>query len=724
MRRASVTCLAGVFLVMILGQPSESRDEAKADSATASERRYPEAPRSDTVDDYHGTRVADPYRPLEDPDALTTRAWIEAENRITAAFLDAVPARGAIKNRLTELWDYEKFGVPFQEGGRYFYSRNSGLQNQSVLYTATALDAEPKVLIDPNTLSADGTVALAGGAVSHDGALFAYGLAAAGSDWQEWRVRDVDSGGDRNDLLRWIKFSGASWTRDGRGFYYSRFPEPKPGEDLKGANYFHKLYFHKLGTSQQADTLVYERPDQKEWQFHGNVTDDGMYLILTVSKGTDDKYRILYKPLSDPDAAFVELIDNFDHEYTFLDNDGPVFWFKTDRDAPRGRVIAIDTRRPEPAQWKQIIPQAEETLDSVRVVGDRFITSYLKDAHTQVKVFELTGALVRQVELPGLGTAAGFGGKRSDRETFYSFTSFTRPATIYRYDVAGGQSTLFRKPRLAFNPDDFETTQVFYRSKDGTTIPMFLSHKKGLQPSGNTPTLLYGYGGFNISLTPAFSVSNLVWMEKGGIFAQPNLRGGGEYGEAWHKAGTKLTKQNVFDDFIAAAEWLIEHKYTRPARLAIAGGSNGGLLVGACMTQRPELYGAALPAVGVMDMLRFHKFTIGWAWVDDYGSSDDPEQFRAILAYSPLQNLKPGTCYPPTLITTADHDDRVVPAHSFKFAAALQAAQSCNNPVLIRIETKAGHGAGKPTAKIIEEAADRWAFLVKVLDMPAAESRP
>jgi prolyl oligopeptidase len=711
---------------MNLDPPSESKAEEKASAGAvpASAGRYPEAPRSDTVDVYHGFPVADPYRPLEDPDAPATRAWIEAENRITAAYLETIPSREPIKKRLTALWDYEKFGVPFQEGGRYFYTRNTGLQNQSVLYSTEALDADAKVLLDPNTLSTDGTVALAGGSASHDGTLFAYGLAAAGSDWQEWRVRDVATARDRDDLLRWIKFSGASWTRDGRGFYYSRFPEPGAGEDLKGANYHHKLYFHALGTPQRDDILVYERPDQKEWQFHGDVTDDGAYLIVTVSKGTDDKYRILHKPLAIPDAPFVELIDNFDHEYTFLDNDGPVFWFKTDRDAPRGRVIAIDTRRPDPTDWKEIIPQAEETLDSVRVVGDRFIASYLKDAHTQVKVFALEGALAGQVDLPGLGTASGFGGKRSDKETFYSFTSFTSPATVYRYEVASGKSAVFRKPRLAFEPDDFETTQVFYRSKDGTRIPMFLSHKKGLQPDGSTPTLLYGYGGFNISLTPSFSVSNLVWMEMGGIFAQPNLRGGGEYGEAWHKAGTKLMKQNVFDDFIAAAEWLIEHKYTAPGRLAIAGGSNGGLLVGACMTQRPDLYGAALPAVGVMDMLRFHKFTIGWAWVDDFGSSDDPEQFRAIYAYSPLQNIKPGTCYPPTLITTADHDDRVVPAHSFKFAAALQAAQACDKPVLIRIETRAGHGAGKPTAKIIEEAADRWAFLVKVLDVKPPDKVP
>lgn len=704
--------VAGAALVMSLANPPG------ASAGDANRSRYPEAPRSETVDDYHGTKVADVYRPLEDPDSEPTRAWVEAENKVTAAFLDAIPAREPIRARLTALWNYEKFGVPHREGGRYFFTRNSGLQNQAVLYTVPSLDAEPKVLLDPNTLSPDGTVALTGTSISDDGTRLAYGLAKAGSDWQEWRVRDVESGQDRDDHLKWIKFSGASWAKDGSGFYYSRFPEPKAGEDLKGVNYYQKLYFHRLGTPQADDTLVYERPDQKEWEFHGSVTDDGKYLIITVAKGTDDKYRVLYKDLGTPDAPIVELIDNFDHEYSFIDNDGPVFWFKTDRDAPRGRVIAIDTRRPKAENWAEVIPQSGETLGGVAVVGDRFLASYLKDAHTQVKVFGLDGKPEREVELPGLGTATGFGGKRSDRETFYGFTSFNRPATIYRYDVAEGKSETFRSPKLAFDPDAYETTQVFYKSKDGTRVPMFITHKKGLALDGKNPTLLYGYGGFNIPLTPAFSASNLVWMEMGGVFAQPNLRGGGEYGEEWHKAGTKAKKQNVFDDFISAAEWLIEHKYTSTPKLAISGGSNGGLLVGACLTQRPSLFGAALPAVGVMDMLRFHKFTIGWAWVDDYGSSDDPELFKSLLAYSPLHNIKPGTCYPPTLVTTADHDDRVVPAHSFKFAAALQAAQSCNNPVLIRIETKAGHGAGKPTAKIIEEAADRWAFLVQVLDVP------
>jgi prolyl oligopeptidase len=711
-RTRLVARFVGALLVMSSGNVPGAGDP----KGTTTPHVYPSAPRADVVDDYHGTKVPDPYRPLEDPDSPETRAWIEAENRITFGVLEGIPARERIKRRLTKLWDYEKFGVPEKEGGRYFYSRNSGLQNQGVLYTTESLGGESRALLDPNALSPDGTVALAGSAISDDGRWLAYGLASAGSDWQEWKVRDVETGRDRDDLLKWIKFSTAAWTKDGRGFYYGRFPAPEPGEDLKGANYYQKLYYHRLGTPQAEDRLVYERPDQKEWQFSGTVTDDGRYLIITVAKGTDDKYRILYKDLTTPEsAAPIELIDRFEHEYSFIDNDGPVFWFKTNQDAPRGRVIAIDTRRPAPEHWREVVPQADETLEAVSLVGDRFFATYLKDAHSQVKVFDLQGRFTREVELPGLGTASGFGGKRTDQETFYAFTSYTSPTTIYRHDVATGRSTVFRRPQVDFNPDDYATTQVFYQSQDGTRIPMFLSHKKGSERDGRNPTLLYGYGGFNIPLTPGFTPSNLVWMELGGVLAVPNLRGGGEYGEEWHQAGTKLKKQNVFDDFIAAGQWLIDHKYTSTPKLAIEGRSNGGLLVGACMTQRPDLFGAALPGVGVLDMLRFHKFTIGWAWVDDYGSADDPEQFQALRAYSPLHNVRPGTCYPPTLITTADHDDRVVPAHSFKFAAALQEAQACDNPILIRIETRAGHGAGKPTTKLIEEAADKWAFLVKVL---------
>jgi prolyl oligopeptidase len=717
MKPASASIIGSVVAAaVVLAAQAGSAEAPKGNGHS-----YPSAPTAAVVDNYHGTKVEDRFRPLEDPDSPETRAWVEAENKVTFGYLEKIAGRESLKMRLTKLWDFEKFTVPFKEAKWYFYTRNSGLQNQNVLVTTESFEGAPKVLLDPNTLSADGTVALAGISVSDDGKLLAYGLADAGSDWVTWKVRDVETGKDRDDVVKWSKFSGASWTKDGKGFYYGRYPEPKPGEDLRASNYFQKIFFHTVGTPQSDDKLVYERPDEKDWKFDHAVTDDGRYLVIEVSTGTDDRNRVLYQELDKPGKPIVELIDNFEAGYSLIDNDGPVLFFKTNKDAPRGRVIAIDTREPSPASWRELVPQVEETIQAVRLVGERFFVNYLKDAHTQVKVFDIAGKFKTEVKFPGLGTASGFTGKRTDRETFYSYASFTVPTTIYRYDVASGTSTVYRTPKVAFKPEDYQTEQVFYKSKDGTKIPMFISYKKGLKKDGQAPTYLFGYGGFNIPLTPAFNVSNLVWMEMGGIFAVPNLRGGGEYGEDWHKAGTKLTKQNVFDDFISAAEWLIENKYTSTPKLAIGGGSNGGLLVGACLTQRPDLYGAALPAVGVLDMLRFHKFTIGHAWVDDYGSSDDAKQFGALYKYSPLHAIKPGTCYPPTLITTADHDDRVVPAHSFKFAAAIQAAQSCDNPVLIRIETRAGHGAGKPTAKIIEEAADKWAFLVKVLgvSMPA-----
>jgi prolyl oligopeptidase len=703
--------LTGCVVVAMAGVASA------ADLSKTTKIAYPEAKRGDQVDDYHGTKVADPYRWLENPDSPETRAWVEAENKLTFGYLEQIPARQAIKDRLTKLWNYERFSVPYKRGGRYFYSRNNGLQNQNVLFWLDSLKGEPKLLLDPNTLSTDGTVALSGMSISEDGKLMAYGLSAAGSDWQEWRVRDVDTGKDLPDVLKWIKFSSASWTKDGKGFFYSRYAEPQQGSMLRDANYYQKLYYHKLGTAQADDVLVYERPDFKEMEFHGAVTDDGKYLIIGVSQDTSPKNRLYYKDLTAKDAPVVKLLDEFDASYDFIDNDGPVFWIKTDSGSPRGKIIAIDTRAPERKNWKTIVPEAKETLEGVNIFGDQIFTTYLKDAHSQVRVYDLNGKQLREVELPGLGSVGGFGGKRTDTETFYSYTSFTSPATIYRFDITTGKSELYRQPKVDFNPSDYETKQVFYTSKDGTRVPMFITHKKGLKLDGNNPTLLYGYGGFNISLTPAFSVSSLVWMEMGGVFAQPNLRGGGEYGEEWHQSGTKLKKQNVFDDFISAAEWLIANKYTSRSKLAIRGGSNGGLLVGACLTQRPELFGAAIPQVGVMDMLRFHKFTIGWAWASDYGNSDDAQQFAAIYKYSPLHNLKPGTQYPPTLITTADHDDRVVPGHSFKFAATMQADQAGEAPVLIRIETRAGHGAGKPISKTIEEAADIWAFLVRSLGM-------
>jgi len=678
---------------------------------------YPVTKKGPQTDNYHGTQIADPYRWLEDANSAETKAWVTAQNKVTQAYLGQIPQREAIRQRLTRLWNYERYSVPYKEGGRYFYSRNDGLQNQAVLYTMANLSETPRVLLDPNKLAADGTVALAGTAVSPNGSLLAYGTAASGSDWNEWKVRDIATGKDLADHLKWVKFSETAWTRDGKGFFYSRYDEPKEATKLADVNYFQKLYYHKIGTPQASDTLVYDRPDEKEWGFRAQTTDDGRYLLITATKGTAHKYRVFYKDLTRPDAKVLPLIDNFDAAYEFIDNVGSVFYFNTDRKAPRQRIVAIDTRKPVETNWKVIVPEQAETLVEARMLNGQIVTEYLADARSMVKVVDLTGKPVREISLPGIGSVSGFSGKRGDTETFYSFTGFTNPTTIYRLDMASGKSDIFRQPKVDFDPAQYETRQQFFTSRDGTKVPMFIVAKKGIKQDGTNPTYLYGYGGFNISMTPAFSPANLAWMEMGGVYASVNLRGGGEYGEAWHMAGTKLQKQNVFDDFIGAAEWLIANKVTSPQKLAIGGGSNGGLLVGAALTQRPELFGAAIPQVGVLDMLRFHKFTIGWAWTSDYGSSENPDEFKALVKYSPLHNLKPGTCYPATMITTADHDDRVVPAHSFKFAAAAQAAQGGSAPVIIRIDTKAGHGAGKPTTKQIEEVADRWGFLVKALKM-------
>lgn len=681
--------------------------------------QYPETRRVDHVDEYHGVQVPDPYRWLEDDvrESEDVAQWVESQNEVTFGYLESIPERKAIEKRLTELWNYEKFSSPFKSGGRYYFYKNDGLQNQFALYVMDSLDSEPRILIDPNEWSNDGTVALTGTSFSDDGRYVSYGVAEAGSDWQTRQIMEIESRHVLDDELKWLKFSSVSWTADGDGFFYSRYDEPAADAKFQDLNLNQKIFYHRVGTPQSEDVLVYHRPDQPKWGFGHTVTEDGRYLVIYVWKGTDDKYRILYKDLTEPYGMPVELIDNFDHEYDFVGNDGPVFYFKTDVDAPRRRVVAIDIRKPQREHWKEIIPEAEETLRSVDFVGNLFVASYLKDARTQVKMYQTDGTFVREVEFPSLGTAAGFAGKRTDTETFYSFSSFDTPPSIYRYDMITGESTLMRQAQVDFNPDDYEVQQVFYESKDGTRVPMFIAHKKGIELDGNNPTLLYGYGGFNIAMTPSFSISRLAWMEMGGVYAMANLRGGGEYGEEWHQAGTKLNKQNVFDDFIAAAEWLIDNKYTRTEKLAIEGRSNGGLLVGAVMTQRPDLFGATLPGVGVMDMLRFHRFTAGRFWVDDYGSADDADEFQALLAYSPYHNLKPGTAYPPTLVTTADTDDRVVPGHSFKFAARLQEAHTGEAPVLIRIETRAGHGAGKPTSMVIEEIADMYAFLVHNLGM-------
>ena len=684
---------------------------------------YPPARKSDVVDDYHGTKVADPYRWLEDVDSPETHAWVEAENRVTFAYLEQIPERERIRKRLTALWDYPKYGAPFKKGGRYFFFKNSGLQNQAVLYTQRSLTGEPEVLLDPNALSADGTVALSILAFAEDGRTMVYGTSGSGSDWQEFRVRDVTTKQDKSDHLKWIKFSGAAWTHDGAGFFYSRYPEPAAGVDpLLDVNHNQKVYYHKLGTDQSADRLIYERPDHPDWGFGVEVSADGRYAVYTVWLGTDRRNRIYYQDLGAPnapklDAPVVRLLDAFDASYGFVGNNGPVFFFQTDNAAPRSRIVAVDTRNPDARSWRELVPQAADPIEGSQIVHNTFVIRYLHDAASVLRLFALDGRPAGDVKLPTLGSIASVTGEPKDDEMFYAFTSFLYPTTIFRHDFKTGQSSVFKAPEISFDASSYETVQVFYRSKDGTRAPLFLTYKKGLKRDGQNPTYLYAYGGFNVNMTPGFSIGVLAWLEMGGVYAQAVLRGGSEYGEEWHQAGMLERKQNVFDDFIAAAEYLIAEGYTSPPKLAIGGGSNGGLLIGAVLNQRPELFGAALPAVGVMDMLRFHKFTIGWAWVTEYGSADSVAQFPALYRYSPIHNMKPGTKYPPTLVTTADHDDRVVPGHSFKYAATLQATQAGPAPVLIRIETKAGHGAGKPTAKIIEEQTDRWAFLVHNLRM-------
>ena len=677
---------------------------------------YPKTEIREVVDDYHGTRVADPYRWLEDDDSAETKAWVAAQNKVTDEYLSKIPGRDAIRSRLEKLWNFERIGQPQRYGKRWFFNYNSGLQNQPVLKVADAADGAGEILLDPNNLSKEGTVALADYSPSEDGNLLAYAISKSGSDWQEILVRDVATGKDLADHLEWVKFSGLSWRKDGSGFFYSRYDAPEDGAALTQKNEFQKLYFHKIGTAQGEDALVYQRKDQPRWGFGGGVTEDGRYLVINVSEGTEPMNRIFYQDLAGGDGKVVELLSKADARYDFIDNDGTLFYFLTDLDAPRYRVIAIDIGKPGREAWREIVPQSTDQLSEVSAVGGQLVCQYLQDAKSAVKCFRHDGTLIRTLDLPGIGSVGGFNGRRGDKDTFYGFTSFTEPGASYRLDLESGKSTVWRRPAVDFKSDDYETKQVFVKSKDGTRVPMFVVHKKGLPPGKSSRTLLYGYGGFNISMTPGFSVGRAVWLERGGVLAVANLRGGGEYGRDWHKAGTVLQKQNVFDDFIACAGWLNSNGYSSPEKLAIQGGSNGGLLVGACMTQRPDLFGAALPAVGVMDMLRFHKFTIGWAWEKDYGSSENPEEFKALYAYSPYHNLKPGTRYPATLVSTADHDDRVVPAHSFKFAARLQACQAPDGPpVLIRIETSAGHGAGTALSKTIQETADAWAFLESVL---------
>lgn len=684
---------------------------------------YPATSTVDHVDDYHGTAVSDPYRWLEDDvrESTDVKDWVDAQNEVTFTYLESIAERDKIRKRLTELWDFERFGTPYKEGGRYYYRYNDGLLSQSLVFTQTSLDAEPTLLLDPNAWSEDGTVALASYFPSPDGRHVAYLVQDGGSDWRMAKVIEVETGAVLNDELEWLKFTGLSWASDGSGFYYSRYPETQDEEKFQSLNMNQAVYFHTLGSEQADDKLVFSSPDNPEWGFSAGVTDDGAHLLITVWKGTDAKYQIVRQDLTDDGSTPEYLIEGFDSDYSFVGNVGDELYFRTNRDAPRNRLIAINANEPGAANWREIIPEAQDVLDGVSLVGGKIIADYMQDAQTVVKVFSLDGEYEGMVDLPGIGTAAGFNGKLDDPETFFIYTSYDTPTTVNRLDVETGEVTVFRQPEVDFNPDDYIVKQVFYESRDGTRVPMFITHRKDVKLDGRAPTMLYGYGGFNVSQTPGFSITRLAWMEMGGVYAVANLRGGGEYGEEWHKAGTKLQKQNVFDDFIAAGEHLIEAGYTSPSKLAIFGGSNGGLLVGAVTNQRPDLFGAAIPAVGVMDMLRFHKFTAGRFWVDDYGSSDNPEEFEALLAYSPYHNAKEGVEYPAILVTTADTDDRVVPGHSFKYAAAMQQAQAGNAPVLIRIETRAGHGSGKPTAMIIEDYTDRWAFLVENLDMELPE---
>jgi prolyl oligopeptidase len=692
-----------LFLLLLIGA-----------SAFAGEPlHYPETRKDNVVDDYHGTKVADPYRWLEDTDSPETKAWVAAENKLTFGYLAGLPDRAGFRARLTSLLNFERFSPLRYKGGRYFFTRNTGLQNQSVLYTTKDLQAQPQPLLDPNTLAKDGTVALATTAASEDGKLLAYAVAASGSDWNEVRVREIESGHDRPDLLHWLKFSWISWTHDNQGFFYPRYPEPKGG-DNSAQNRSQSVYYHHLGDPQEKDRLILETPDHPDWSFGAKVTNDGRYVVIIISHAADDNNLVYFKDLQDPQTPNLDgptriLVDHFDANYDGLDVVGNRLFLLTDKDAPRGKVVATNVEEKGPGVLTDVIPEQRDSLESCTLAGGKLIASYLVDAKCELKVFDLDGKPAGDIPLPTLGTVPEICADPDRTELFYSFTSFLYPAAVYRYDLATHQNDVFRKPD--FRAEDYEAKQLFYRSKDGTRVPMFVVHRKGLELDGNNPVFLTAYGGFNIALTPEFSATWLSWVEKGGVFAIPNLRGGGEYGRQWHLAGTRERKQNVFDDFFAAAESLIAEHYTSAKRIAIRGASNGGLLIGAALTQRPDLFGAAVPMVGVLDMLRYQKFTIGWAWEPDYGVSDQPEAFAYLSKYSPLQNVKPGTCYPPTLIATADHDDRVVPAHSFKFAAAMQAAQGCPNPVLIRIGTQAGHGRGKPLSKLIEEESDFLAFM-------------
>jgi prolyl oligopeptidase len=676
---------------------------------------YPPAVQDSEKDDYFGIEVPAPYRWLEDLNSPAVKSWVEAENKLTSLYLDKVPIRDWIRQHLTALWNYEKVGVPHREAGKLFFSKNSGLQNQSVVYEQVSLSAAPRVLIDPNKLSPDGSIALAETSPSPDGQYLAYGLSQGGSDWRELHVRGISTGRDLPDLVRWVKFSGISWTKDGKGFFYSRYPAPPAGQAISEQLENQTLYYHRVGTEQSTDQLIFERPDLPNWNIGGSVTEDGRYLVIFLVNGTAVTNELYFADLGDPKhpnvkASVKPLYTQNDAQYAPIGNIGDTFFLQTTHDAPKRKIVAAKLDDPAPEHWRIVVPEGSSVIESSLMAGGQVVAQYLVDAKSEVKIFAADGAPKGDLQLPGIGSVVGLSGRNDTPELFYGFTSFLYPATIYRYDMHAGRSDVFAKPRVAFDPSPYETRQVFYHSKDGTRIPMFITARKNLRLNGEHPTVLYSYGGFDISVIPSFSPMLPIWLELGGVYAVANLRGGGEYGEKWHEAGMLSHKQNVFDDFISAAEYLIHQKYTSPSKLAVEGYSNGGLLVGAVITQRPDLFGAAYAGAGVMDMLRFQKFSGGNLWEPEYGSPDDPKAFKWLYAYSPLQNLKHGLCYPPTIITTADHDDRVVPSHSYKFAAAEQYDQACGKPVLIRIETKTSHGY-MPTDKLIAQTSDVWAFM-------------
>lgn len=702
----------GILVFSITACQQEKTIDSKTDISV---KPYPTSQKGTQQDNYFGTLVDDPYRWLEDDLSADTKNWIKAENEVTDDYLSQIPYREQIRKRLENLWNYEKEGAPFKEGEYIYYYKNNGLQNQHVLYRKKGEDGTEEVFLDPNKFSDDGTTSLAGVDFSKDGSLVAYQISEGGSDWRKVIILNAEDKSVVGDTLVDVKFTGLAW-KGNEGIYYSSYDKPKEGSALSAMTDQHKLYFHKLNTPQNTDELVFGGPTMPRRYVGGYLTEDERFLVVTAANTTSGN-ELYVKDLTNPTAAFVTVVDNMEKNHTILDNDGSKLLIYTELDAPNGRVVQTEVANPTPSTWKNLIPETENVL-SASLAGDKIFATYLKDAISQVKQFDKAGKLEREIELPGIGTASGFGGKKTDKELYYSFTNYVNPGTIYKYDIASGKSEVYKKPAIKFDLANYESKQVFYTSKDGTKVPMIITYKKGIKLDGTNPTMLYAYGGFNISLTPSFSTSTLILLEQGGVYAVANLRGGGEYGETWHVAGTKLNKQNVFDDFIAAAEYLIAEKYTSSDHLAIAGGSNGGLLVGACMTQRPDLYKVAFPAVGVLDMLRYHKFTAGAGWAFDYGTADDSaEMFNYLYKYSPYHALKPNTAYPATMVTTADHDDRVVPAHSFKFAARLQEYNTGKNPVLIRIDTKAGHGAGKSTEMVIAEQTDKWAFMFQNMNL-------